>query len=261
MSTVNSTTTPTLTENNDDSDGGPNPSESGNVQSPGVSDEESPHDEGEVKSNADLEVLPKDEASKPQLKHSHTHKKPKKKKSTQRPANHHKHQKKKHSHQLGPSEGEVSSMRVGEIKEELESMGISTSRFLEKSDLVEALEKARADSLTQLPTNEDTGDLESPNPWENPWEQHEGRADIPKPQREHSKKVRSTKKKVAPGPSHQPKQTSPKEVEEEKAFKDQRDNDTDLESGIVHAKAELASDDDSDQSQFSSYSYKSNLGT
>ena len=38
-------------------------------------------------------------------------------------------------------------MRVGEIKEELESYGISTRSFLEKSELVEALEKARADGL------------------------------------------------------------------------------------------------------------------
>jgi hypothetical protein len=38
-------------------------------------------------------------------------------------------------------------MRAGEIKKELESYGISTVSFLEKSELVQALEKARADGL------------------------------------------------------------------------------------------------------------------
>ena len=42
---------------------------------------------------------------------------------------------------------DVASMRVGEIKKELESYGISTKSFFEKSELVEALEKARADGL------------------------------------------------------------------------------------------------------------------
>jgi hypothetical protein len=38
-------------------------------------------------------------------------------------------------------------MRAGEIKKELESYGISTASFVEKSELVAALEKARADGL------------------------------------------------------------------------------------------------------------------
>eukprot|EP00568_Trieres_chinensis_P006167 CAMPEP_0183306970 /NCGR_PEP_ID=MMETSP0160_2-20130417/15326_1 /TAXON_ID=2839 ORGANISM="Odontella Sinensis, Strain Grunow 1884" /NCGR_SAMPLE_ID=MMETSP0160_2 /ASSEMBLY_ACC=CAM_ASM_000250 /LENGTH=252 /DNA_ID=CAMNT_0025470457 /DNA_START=183 /DNA_END=937 /DNA_ORIENTATION=- len=40
---------------------------------------------------------------------------------------------------------EISSMRVGEMKKELQSYGISTVSFLEKSEVVEALEKARAE--------------------------------------------------------------------------------------------------------------------
>jgi hypothetical protein len=42
---------------------------------------------------------------------------------------------------------EVASMRVGDIKKELESYGISTKSFLEKSELIDALTKARADGL------------------------------------------------------------------------------------------------------------------
>jgi hypothetical protein len=42
---------------------------------------------------------------------------------------------------------EVVSMRAGDIKKELESYGISTASFVEKSDLVVALQKARADGL------------------------------------------------------------------------------------------------------------------
>ena len=41
----------------------------------------------------------------------------------------------------------VSSMRAGEIKKELESYGISTAAFLEKSELVDALVDARAKGL------------------------------------------------------------------------------------------------------------------
>jgi small glutamine-rich tetratricopeptide repeat-containing protein alpha len=41
-------------------------------------------------------------------------------------------------------------MRAGEIKRELESYGISTRAFLEKSELVEALKKARADGLEPI---------------------------------------------------------------------------------------------------------------
>mmetsp|Transcript_46940 Transcript_46940/g.69469 ORF Transcript_46940/g.69469 Transcript_46940/m.69469 type:complete len:405 (-) Transcript_46940:383-1597(-) len=42
---------------------------------------------------------------------------------------------------------DIVSMRVGELKKELESYGISTKSFLEKTELVNALEKARADGL------------------------------------------------------------------------------------------------------------------
>jgi hypothetical protein len=50
--------------------------------------------------------------------------------------------------QLHSSGTDVESMRAGEIKKELESYGISTKSFFEKSELVEALKKARADGLT-----------------------------------------------------------------------------------------------------------------
>jgi len=46
---------------------------------------------------------------------------------------------------------DISSMRIGEIKQELESYGISTKSFLEKSELVEAVAKARADGLKPKP--------------------------------------------------------------------------------------------------------------
>ena len=39
-------------------------------------------------------------------------------------------------------------MRVGELKKELESYGMSTKTFLEKSELVDAVEKARAEGKT-----------------------------------------------------------------------------------------------------------------
>jgi hypothetical protein len=43
---------------------------------------------------------------------------------------------------------EIDGMRAGEIKKELESYGINTKTFLEKSELVAALDKARSDGLT-----------------------------------------------------------------------------------------------------------------
>uniref|UniRef100_A0A7R9ZMH0 SAP domain-containing protein n=1 Tax=Craspedostauros australis TaxID=1486917 RepID=A0A7R9ZMH0_9STRA len=43
---------------------------------------------------------------------------------------------------------EISAMRAGEIKKELESYGVSTKAFLEKSELVSALKKARSDGMT-----------------------------------------------------------------------------------------------------------------
>mmetsp|Transcript_12024 Transcript_12024/g.21871 ORF Transcript_12024/g.21871 Transcript_12024/m.21871 type:complete len:308 (-) Transcript_12024:449-1372(-) len=45
---------------------------------------------------------------------------------------------------------EVPSMRASEIKKELESYGINTKTFLEKSELVDALTKARAEGLTSI---------------------------------------------------------------------------------------------------------------
>jgi hypothetical protein len=50
----------------------------------------------------------------------------------------------------------ISSMRAGEIKKELESYGISTVSFVEKSELVKALEKARADGLKPKSTTTTT---------------------------------------------------------------------------------------------------------
>jgi hypothetical protein len=47
---------------------------------------------------------------------------------------------------------EVASMRAGEIKKELESYGISTKKFLEKGELVDALVNARAQGLTPKTT-------------------------------------------------------------------------------------------------------------
>jgi hypothetical protein len=41
-------------------------------------------------------------------------------------------------------------MRVGAIRQELESYGISTKSFLEKKEMVEALEKARAEGKTPI---------------------------------------------------------------------------------------------------------------
>eukprot|EP00560_Eucampia_antarctica_P005954 CAMPEP_0197824054 /NCGR_PEP_ID=MMETSP1437-20131217/1369_1 /TAXON_ID=49252 ORGANISM="Eucampia antarctica, Strain CCMP1452" /NCGR_SAMPLE_ID=MMETSP1437 /ASSEMBLY_ACC=CAM_ASM_001096 /LENGTH=267 /DNA_ID=CAMNT_0043423533 /DNA_START=166 /DNA_END=966 /DNA_ORIENTATION=- len=45
---------------------------------------------------------------------------------------------------------DIASMRVGELKKELESYGISTKSFLEKTELVDAVEKARADGKTPV---------------------------------------------------------------------------------------------------------------
>lgn len=45
-------------------------------------------------------------------------------------------------------------MRVGELKKELESYGMSTRAFLEKSELVDAVEKARAEGKTPISTKE-----------------------------------------------------------------------------------------------------------
>lgn len=45
---------------------------------------------------------------------------------------------------------DVQSMRVGELKKELESYGMSTKSYLEKSELVQAVEKARAEGKTPI---------------------------------------------------------------------------------------------------------------
>ncbi|KAL9178966.1 hypothetical protein ACHAXT_011939 [Thalassiosira profunda] len=49
-------------------------------------------------------------------------------------------------------EAEVKSMRIKEIKSELESYGISTRSFLEKGELVDALVQARAEGKTPMST-------------------------------------------------------------------------------------------------------------
>lgn len=45
---------------------------------------------------------------------------------------------------------EVDSMRAGDIRKELESYGISTKSFFEKSELIDALKKARAEGKTPI---------------------------------------------------------------------------------------------------------------
>jgi hypothetical protein len=54
-------------------------------------------------------------------------------------------------------------MRAGAIKKELESYGISTRTFLEKKELVEALNKARADGLKPKATSSSTSSSSSPS--------------------------------------------------------------------------------------------------
>ena len=51
---------------------------------------------------------------------------------------------------------EISTMRVGELKQELESYGLSTKSFFEKSELVDALTKARAEGKTPFATSTST---------------------------------------------------------------------------------------------------------
>lgn len=51
---------------------------------------------------------------------------------------------------------EAESMRIGELKKELESYGISTKTFLEKSELVDAVKKARDDGLEPKKTTTTT---------------------------------------------------------------------------------------------------------
>ncbi len=53
-------------------------------------------------------------------------------------------------------EDEIKSMRVGEIKKELESLGISTRTFLEKSELVGALITARQEGKKPITTSTST---------------------------------------------------------------------------------------------------------
>ena len=58
---------------------------------------------------------------------------------------------------------DVSSMRVGELKKELESYGISTRSFLEKSELADAVEKARAEGKTPISNVSDKTSSSSSN--------------------------------------------------------------------------------------------------
>ena len=54
---------------------------------------------------------------------------------------------------------DIQSMRVGAIRQELESYGISTKSFLEKKEMIEALEKARAEGKTPINSgNRDVAD-------------------------------------------------------------------------------------------------------
>lgn len=45
---------------------------------------------------------------------------------------------------------DIQSMRIGDIRKELESYGISTKSFLEKKEMIAALEKARAEGKTPI---------------------------------------------------------------------------------------------------------------
>jgi hypothetical protein len=53
-------------------------------------------------------------------------------------------------------------MRVGAIRQELESYGISTKSFLEKKEMIEALEKARAEGKTPI-NSSNRGDADGVN--------------------------------------------------------------------------------------------------
>jgi hypothetical protein len=57
------------------------------------------------------------------------------------------HPTKSSSRLFSSTSDDIASMRAGEIKKELESYGIPTVSFVEKSELVEALENARAQGL------------------------------------------------------------------------------------------------------------------
>ena len=61
------------------------------------------------------------------------------------------------------NDNEISSMRIGVLKKELELLGISTKTMLEKKELVEALTKARAEGRqpaekASSPDTSDDGD-------------------------------------------------------------------------------------------------------
>lgn len=51
------------------------------------------------------------------------------------------------------SAADIASMKTGELRKELESYGINTRTFLEKREMVEALQKARADGLQPIRSN------------------------------------------------------------------------------------------------------------
>jgi len=48
---------------------------------------------------------------------------------------------------------EIETMKIGEIRKELESYGISTKSFLEKKEMIEALQKARAEGKQPINNN------------------------------------------------------------------------------------------------------------
>ena len=59
---------------------------------------------------------------------------------------------------------EVKSMRVAAIKQELESYGISTKTFLEKSELVDALVQARKEGKTPIASSNTSASTTSTTP-------------------------------------------------------------------------------------------------
>lgn len=55
-------------------------------------------------------------------------------------------------------------MRIGDIRNELESYGVSTAQFLEKKDMKDALEKARSEGKTPLNGSPSSNTTESTSP-------------------------------------------------------------------------------------------------
>lgn len=60
-------------------------------------------------------------------------------------------------HLSSKSEEDVSKLRAGELRKELQSYGISTKSFFEKSELVDAVKKARAEGKKPIDNNQSSG--------------------------------------------------------------------------------------------------------